>query len=191
MNFRLENNGIVSAKFINLQITDFNSACQFVASLPYKRNSDKNDPLCLFNDNGGTCSTKHAALRKLALENNCDDIKLILGIFKMDSEYSHLIKGTLDSHNLSYIPEAHNYLFIENNYFDFTSPNASYSKLQKKILIEKEIEFDQITTFKIAYHKAYLEKWIIDEGTEFTLDEVWEIREKCISDLQKREELEV
>lgn len=184
MNFRIENNGIVSARFIEQKITDFNSACQFVASLSYRRNSDKNDLLCLFNDNGGTCSTKHATLRKLAIENNRQDVKLILGIFKMDSEYSHLIRETLDSNQLSYIPEAHNYLLIGDTYFDFTSTVASYSKFQEIILIEKEIEYDQITDFKIAYHKAYLEKWIIDEGSKFTLNEVWEIREKCISDLQ-------
>lgn len=184
MNFSIENNGIVSSRFITQKITDFNSACQFVAALPYKRNLDKNDLLCLFTDQGGTCSTKHATLRRLAIENEQHHVKLILGIFKMDSEYSPLITRTLDLHQLSYIPEAHNYLLIDGTYFDFTSPNASYSKFEQKLLIEKEIEFDQITNFKIAYHKSYLEKWILDEGSKLTLDEIWEIREKCISDLQ-------
>ncbi len=95
-------------------------ACKHISNLPYKRNSDKNNIQCVFNDLGGTCSTKHAVLRKLALENKHPEIRLILGIFKMDSEYTFKIKNTLQKFNLNYIPEAHNYLKIEDEYFDFT-----------------------------------------------------------------------
>jgi len=80
--------GIISNEFLKRNITDFNSACKYVSELPYKRNSDKKNIQCVFDDLGGTCSTKPAILRKLALENDQQDVKLILGIFKMDAAYS-------------------------------------------------------------------------------------------------------
>lgn len=113
-NFKIQKDkGIVSEQFLNRNIHDFYSACHYISMLPYKRNTDKHDILCVFNDSGGTCSTKHAVLRKLALENDAAEIKLILGIFKMDAGYTGKIKNTLEKFNLEYIPEAHNYLKIE------------------------------------------------------------------------------
>lgn len=113
-NFKIQKDkGIVSEQFLNRNIHVFYSACHYISMLPYKRNTDKHDILCVFNDSGGTCSTKHAVLRKLALENDAAEIKLILGIFKMDAGYTGKIKNTLEKFNLEYIPEAHNYLKIE------------------------------------------------------------------------------
>lgn len=70
-NFEIhKDKGIISDEFLNRNITDFHSACKLVSELPYKRNSNKNNIQCVFDDLGGTCSTKHSVLRKLALENN-------------------------------------------------------------------------------------------------------------------------
>lgn len=180
--------GRVSEKFTELNIHDFETACQYIAALPYKRNQDKNNILCVFEDKGGTCSTKHALLRKLALENNKAQVQLMLGIFKMNSEYASSIKNTLRQYELSYIPEAHNYLKINDQYYDFTKPQSDDNKFKDSILAEVEIEYDQITTMKIAIHKEFLQKWLNDEKISYSLDEIWEIREKCIADLQKPEE---
>ncbi|MCW3162403.1 hypothetical protein [Chryseobacterium oryctis] len=179
--------GIVSKRFSEFDISKFSSACNFIAELPYKRNQNKDNITCVFDDNGGTCSTKHAVLRKLALENNQENVKLMLGIFKMDAEYAPSIKNTLDKYQLKYIPEAHNYLKIDNQYFDFTKPNSSYKNFEQKILLETEIEYNQISSEKILLHKKYLEEWLVEKGIKYTLDEVWEIREKCIEDLQKQD----
>lgn len=186
-NFKIESSGIISKEFLELNILDLNSACRFVAELPYKRNSDKNNLKCIFEDFGGTCSTKHATLRKLALENNSEKIKLMLGIFKMDSNYAPKIKSTLYKHNLRYIPEAHNYLKIGNEYFDFTQPNAKYSDFKSKIIVETEIEFDEIASKKVEIHRNFLQEWI-KENNGYSLEEIWEIREKCIQDLQKNDD---
>lgn len=183
MNFKIENKGIISKKFLELQILDFKFACQYVSFLPYKRNLDKNNLACIFEDNGGTCSTKHATLRKLALENSHENVKLMLGIFKMDSVYAPKIKHTLDTYNLKYIPEAHNYLKIDSDYLDFTKPNSKYSDFKSKILEEREIEFNQINSEKIQLHQDFLRKWII-ENNDYSLEEIWKIREICIKDLQ-------
>lgn len=189
-NFEIhKDQGVISNEFLNRNITDFHSACKYVSELPYKRNSDKNNIQYVFDDFGGTCSTKHAVLRKLALENNQQDVKLILGIFKMDAEYTQKIKSTLEKFSLNYIPEAHNYLKIDDEYFDFTKPNSNYADFKSKLLIEREIEFSEIVEEKILFHKDFLEKWIIDENIPYSLDEIWNVREQCIKDLQKNDEV--
>ena len=182
-NFKIENSGIVSEKFVSLKIFDFNSACEFVAQLPYKRNSDKNNLLCIFEDNAGTCSTKHATLRKLALENHHGNILLMLGIFKMDEAYAPKIKQTLSTYNLEYIPEAHNYLKIDNEYFDFTRSDSQYSDFKAEILVETEIEFNQINSKKIEIHRNFLQNWLTQNST-YNVEEIWKIREMCIKNLQ-------
>lgn len=45
----------------------------------------------------------------------------------MDADYTEKIKNTLEKFNLNHIPEAHNYLKIEDEYFDFTKPNSDYN----------------------------------------------------------------
>lgn len=185
MNFQIESNNIISSKFKELNIFDFSSAAQYVAELKYKRNQNKDSITCIFEDNAGTCSTKHAALRKLALENNRGGIKLMLGIFKMDAEYSPLIKNTLEKYNLKYIPEAHNYLKNGDEYFDFTRLNSNYNEFKNQILAETEIEFDEISDKKISIHKNFLSQWLKEQDLTFSPEEIWKIREECISDLQK------
>lgn len=184
MNFQIQPSGAVSNNFLDSNITDFQSACEFIAQLPYKRNLQKEDVMCVFKDNGGTCSTKHAVLRKLAMEQNQLNVKLTLGIFKMDAIYSSKIQATLEKHQLAYIPEAHNYLKIGTEYFDFTTPNSNYESFQSNILVEQEIEYNEITAKKVAIHKAFLEAWKISEKIDYSLSEIWQIREQCISDLQ-------
>ena len=190
-NFLIKNKGMISACFLEKNITDFYSACQYISKLPYKRNFEKNKIQCVFEDLGGTCSTKHAVLRKLALENNQPNVKLILGIFQMDSEYTNKIKNTLEEFKLDYIPEAHNYLKIDDEYFDFTKPESDYNQFKNKLLIEREIEFDEIVDEKIIFHKNFLQKWIDTELVSYNLDEIWDIRERCIKDLQKNDETEI
>ncbi len=185
MNFKIHPFGYVSNSFLALNVFDFESACKFIAHLPYKRNNQKENILCVMVENGGTCSTKHAILRKLALEQNQKDVKLMLGIFKMDVNYSPKIKATLNKNQLEYIPEAHNYLKIETSYFDFTTPNANYASFQSKIIEEQEIECNEITTQKVVIHKTFLENWLVSEKKELTLSEIWQIREQCIADLQR------
>ncbi|WP_332453152.1 hypothetical protein [Chryseobacterium aquaticum] len=186
-----QNNGIISDEFLNRNIRDFHAACEYISNLPYKRNLDKSNIQCVFNDLGGTCSTKHAVLRKLALENKHPEIRLILGIFKMDSEYTFKIKNTLQEFNLNYIPEAHNYLKIEDEYFDFTKPDSHYNQFKDKLLIEKEIEYNEITSVKVSFHKDFLMRWIAEENILYNLDEIWKIREQCIKDLQQNDTIEI
>ncbi|MBW8362066.1 MAG: hypothetical protein K0M56_07780 [Kaistella sp.] len=183
-NFQINFSGSISELFLNKGIRDFKSACNFIANLPYRRNSAKSNIYCVLEESAGTCSTKHLTLRKLALENNHEEVKLLTGIFKMDAEYSVLIKNTLEEKHLSYIPEAHNYLEIEGQYYDFTKRRSTYNDFKNKLILEKETEYDRIIEEKTALHQNFLKEWISMKNIPYTFEEIWDIREKCIQDLQ-------
>lgn len=178
-------NGIVSKSFNNLNIKSFTEACKWVERLDYKRNLDKNNKLVLFDELCGTCSTKHALLKRLAEENGSTNLKLVLGIFAMSGKNTPSVKNVLDRYKLKYIPEAHNYLQYHNHMFDFTGIGVDETKFKVDLLEELEISSDQITDYKVQYHKEFLSRWIETNKIPYTLDKLWEIREECIAALAK------
>ena len=183
-NFKIQQNGEISTEFLKRNIHTFSEATEFINNLNYGRNENKNDLKTIFTDNCGTCSTKHSILKKLAEENNKSEIKLILGIFKMNANNTSEIKETLKKNNLEYIPEAHNYLKYVNEIYDFTKIGSKPSDFENDLLEEIEILPNQITTFKVEYHKKFLQNWLNENNNiELNLNELWKIREECIQNL--------
>jgi hypothetical protein len=176
----------ISTCFLNHNINTFSLAAEFIKRLPYQRNKNKEDLTTVFTDACGTCSTKHAVLKQLAIENNRDDLALMLGIFKMNGHNTPKIAGTLKQYNLQCIPEAHNYLKFEGHILDYTFPNSQNNDFEQDLLEEIIIQPNQITNFKVAYHSAYLKKWLIENYIPYSLDEIWNIRELCIQQLSKK-----
>ena len=158
-NFNIISNEEISQLFRQNNCFDFLSASEFVRNLPYRRNTDKDNLATVFTDHCGTCSTKHALLKKLAEENDQSDFKLILGIFRMNGENTPKIKSVLEtlrepqSDNLEYIPEAHNYLKFRNQILDYTKKNSSENDFVNDLLEEIEIEPHQINQFKVEFHR--------------------------------------
>lgn len=184
MDFEIKPAGTVSEKFLGMGITNFKGASQFVRHLPYRRNTDKTDLMTVFNDGYGTCSTKHALLKQLAGENSTGDLQLILCIFKMNARNTPKVTTTLEKHGLDYVPEAHNYLKYQGQILDFTGPGFDPGNYEQDILEETEIMPAQITGFKVAHHRTFLQKWLEETpGIKYSLDELWTIRERCIADL--------
>lgn len=175
----------ISSHFLKLGIVDFMEACNYVKNLPYKRNRNKADDLCVLSDLGGTCSTKHAILKNLATENNFAEVDLMLCIFRMNAENTTKIAAVLSKYFLKEIPEAHNYLKIENEIFDSTTKNSRPENFINDLVLEIEIQPAQINDFKIEFHQNYLLKYL-QENPEipYSLEEFWKIREECISALQ-------
>ena len=68
--FDIKSTGQISKEFVDRNILTFNQATLFIKELAYGRNADKNNLTSVFMDNCGTCSTKHALLKRLADENN-------------------------------------------------------------------------------------------------------------------------
>lgn len=182
--FEIKPKGVISTGFLQRDISSFREAADYVQNLPYGRNPDKMDLATLFTDQCGTCSTKHALLRQLAIEQGFEEIRLILGMIKMSAGNTPQIAGTLNKHQLQYIPEAHNYLKFRDRIYDYTRPGFSLTANKEDMLAEIEISPAQITGFKVNFHKNYLASWL-HENPEITWSaaELWHIREQCIQDL--------
>lgn len=183
-NFDLYPNGQISKHFIDLGLRDFISAANFIKGLPYRRNKIKADLSTVFFDRCGTCSTKHAVLKQVCIENNIETVRLILGIFKMNKLNTPGVALTLEKYELEYIPEAHTYLTIGTTKLDCTKTNSLSIRFAEDLLSEIEIEPTQIADFKVNYHKDYLKSWLSVQTTiKYSLTELWAIREQCIEDL--------
>lgn len=154
-----------------------------VQNLPYNRNANRHDLSLVIKEMKGTCSSKHAALKKIAEENNIQNVKLILCLYKMNGANTPGIGKVLEEYSIEYIPEAHCYLKIDGIKHDLTNPNSDIARIENDVLEEKEITADQVAEFKVDFHKSFLRKWIEQSAIKYTFIEVWEIREKCIEAL--------
>lgn len=128
----------------------FEEACIYVKNMPYKRNSDKENIYVIIKENGGTCGTKHAYLKRIAEEFSMKNVQLMLGIFMMNAKNTPKIKPVLEKYNLLEMPEAHNYLRVEGKILDCTRKNASENDFVNELVEEIEIEPNQITDFKVT-----------------------------------------
>lgn len=182
--FEIKSKGQISKEFIDRNILTFNQASLFIRQLTYGRNADKNNLASVFTDNCGTCSTKHALLKRLADENNFEKVKLIVGLFKMNKKNMPEISETLQKNQLEYIPEAHCYLKFEDQILDMTKINSKPTDFLDDLIEEIEISPEQITDYKVNYHKNYLVTWLDkNEQINLSLNDIWKIREQCIQDL--------
>jgi len=182
--FEIKSKGQISKEFIDRDILTFNQASIFVRQLAYGRNADKNNLASVFTDNCGTCSTKHALLKKLADENNFEKVKLIVGLFQMNKKNTPEISETLQKNQLEYIPEAHCYLKFEDQIIDLTKINSKPTDFLDDLIEEIEISPEQITDYKVNYHKNYIVTWLDkNEQINLSLNDIWIIREQCIQDL--------
>ncbi len=183
-NFNINPTGKISQAFLQRNVFTFKQASEYVKQLPYGRNANKEDLAGIFIDNCGTCSTRHALLKQLAGENNFEGLNLVLGLFKMNAVNTPKISSTLQKYQLAYIPEAHNYLRFDGQIIDCTTANSKPEDFINDLIEEIVIEPEQITGFKVAYHKNYLKQWLLSNtSVMYSLEELWNIREQCIQDL--------
>lgn len=182
--FPLRDVGPLSRACMALSYSSFSEVALFVKQLPYARNADKTDLTCILNDKGGTCSTKHAFVKALADEYAFEGLDLVLGLFRMSGTNTPKVGGTLAQANLPYMPEAHNYLRYQGQIIDLTNARSAAADFDTELIKELIIQPNQITDFKVAFHKAYLAEWLqTNPQLPYNLDELWIIREQCIKDL--------
>lgn len=179
--FPLILNGICSNAFKKLQIFQFKDACKFVCSLPYQRIVNKSDPLAVLVEAHGTCSTKHALLKRLADEQNQTKISLQLGIFEMNDNNTPVLSPLLKENQLQAIPEAHCYLKYNECRFDFTGNDKIKLDIEKEIIAEYEINPTDIFTRKQEIHKNFHIQWLLaNKINHLNQQQVWQLREECI-----------
>jgi len=176
-------NDQLTKKLKTIGIKNWSKLIEYIQQLPYGRTSNRRDLSLVISEHKGTCSSKHALLKEVADLNGIKGIDLIIGIYKMSEANTPGIGDELSKNGLAYIPEAHCYLKVDGIQTDYTATDASFQKIQNDILEEIAITPDQITSFKVDYHQAYLKSWLKTQKSHRTFEEVWQIREKCIHNL--------
>lgn len=170
---------------MNNQFKTFEEACNFVKNLPYKRNVNKENIYAIIEENGGTCSTKHAYLKRISDEFSTENVQLMICIFMMNENNSPKIKSVLEKYNLLEMPEAHNYLRMEGKIIDCTRKGSSENDFIDDLVEEIEINPSQITDFKVQFQKDFIQKYLLQHPEiQYSLEEFWKIREECILALQ-------
>lgn len=181
---RLTKAGPVSDAFRALGVEDLAGAARHVRALPYGRISDRLGWATLvLAEHRGTCTTKHALLAELAREQGVP-LELTLGIYEMGEANTPGVGAVLARHGLSTIPEAHCYLTHGGRRIDVTRDVTPEQRIDR-FLHEEPIAPAQIGDYKIALHRRVLADWIgrMPEARRMSLDQVWAIREACITAL--------
>jgi hypothetical protein len=179
----------LSKEFKKLGISDWNKLLNYVKSLPYGRNADRGDFDLVIKEKKGTCSSKHALIKKMADLNSIPDIKLILAIYRMNETNTPGIGKELPQYKLSYLPEAHCFLKIGKQRVDLTRSNADIKFIEQDIIEEMEIQPEQVVEFKVVHHKKFISEWIKTNNLDLSFEQVWKLRENCIANLEQNNKL--
>lgn len=174
--------GPVSALFSQQGVTSFSEALEWAHRLPYGRNTDRADFMCIFRENCGTCSTKHAALYALCQENGIKEAQLIVVICKLDTELDPRVEGFLHELGVDFFPEAHCFIHYAGQDIDVTFPDQTPT-VKVSILHRYSIQAEQIGDYKLALHHDYLRQWLKEKGLSYSFDELWSKREAWIASL--------
>jgi hypothetical protein len=134
--------GSMSNKFLEMGITTFKEACLHVHNLDYGYNSDKDNPMILFIEQKGSCTTKHGVIASLAKELDIPLYKKV-GIYKLIEEILTGTNAILEKYNLPYVPMVHCFLIYKDYRFDLTEGNNN----GKNISIESFIHEEKVTPF--------------------------------------------
>ena len=185
LDYKLTSNDDLTSLATQKSVATWNQLVEYVKKVPYGRTSDKSDLGLVIVENTGTCSSKHAFLKKIADLNHIPNVKLILSIFRMNLLNTPKVASVLTNHQMGYMPEAHCYLKFNNECIDVTSKHLDFSKIKHDIVEEIEIKPEQVITFKEEFHKKFIKDWIIKEDLTRSFEQIWDIREQCIANLSK------
>jgi hypothetical protein len=172
----------VSAQFLALGLEEYRAAARFVNQLPYGRNADRANFRLVLPEHRGTCSTKHALLAALAIEQRLQ-VHLTLGIFEMSERNTPGVGAVLSKHALAFVPEAHCYLTYDGIRIDVTRSVVIPSEPIARCLHEENIAPEQLGDYKVSMHQAWVRDWVTREIPSRDWKQVWKIREECIAAL--------
>lgn len=109
-------------------IITYNELIKFIKELPYGRNLNRTDLSLVIREKKGSCSSKHALLKKVADLNRIEQVQLMLGIYRMNEKNTPNIGTALNDCPFDYIPEARCYVKISNIRTDYTTAQSDLKK---------------------------------------------------------------
>jgi hypothetical protein len=116
--------GTVADAFLAMGIQRFVEACRHVHGLPYGYSSDRDDPMILFKERFGSCTTKHATIASLAQELVLP-ISRGVGIYAMTEAIVTGAGRITAAYGLPYVPMIHCYLECQGLKVDLTEGNRN------------------------------------------------------------------
>ncbi|MGD9330513.1 MAG: hypothetical protein PVJ53_04325 [Desulfobacterales bacterium] len=116
--------GPIARAFLERGLTSFIEACRHVRAMPYGYNGSREDPLIIFRDNQGSCTTKHMAVGLLAGELNLP-VNQYIGIYAMDEALVNGAGRVAADYGLPYIPVVHCFLSDGTRRVDLTEGNRN------------------------------------------------------------------
>jgi len=183
-NFRIHASGALSEAVRGEALAAFEQLAEYVRSLPYGRTSNTMDPLAVLRDKRGTCSSKHHLLAAVAHECGHPEVRLTVGVYEMCEQNTPGVGAVLRSAALASIPEAHCYLTVGGERFDFTGlPSGSASPFDA-LLGEHFVSPEALAQTKRLLHAQAMAAWAASAGV--TADSAWATREACVAALTGR-----
>lgn len=176
----LKNKGPITAQFLNVGCTTFEQAALYVRHLPYHRNASPLESDCVLTEKQGTCSSKHYLLISLVKEQAWEGFQLCCGIFKMNAINTPTSASVLRAEQLNYLPEAHCYLYYHEQLLDFTASHWNTDNFKNDLLKEQALNPSNYPYEKVLLHQNFIKEWIVKHSIPYTLEAVWELRERCI-----------
>ncbi|MFX1463516.1 MAG: hypothetical protein ACFFBF_10800 [Promethearchaeota archaeon] len=157
-NAEIEDKGKISKKFLELGISSFREACDYVHNVEYGFNSDYDDEMIFFKENKGSCTSKHAVISGLAEELNIPLYKHV-GVYKLTEEISSGAQEILKKYDIPYVPMVHCFLVYKDFRFDLTEGNCN----GKNITLEEFIHEEKVNPFISRKEEYLLFKRILKE----------------------------
>lgn len=162
-------------------IKDWAVLVEYIRMLPYGRNKNRTDLSLVLKEGKGTCSSKHALLKTLADLNGVEDVSLWLVIFRMNGSNTPAIQTLLADSKFDFIPEAHCVIQQYGFYSDVTNATSDFGQIENDVMASVQITPKQVGKFKAEYHQQFLKTWLADLGRADEFDDLWKLREACIS----------
>ena len=120
----ITDSGPIARAFLARGWATFGEACRQVHRMPYGYNTTREDPLVLFRENQGSCTTKHMAVGLLAAELGLPIHKFI-GIYPMTEALVTGAARVAAEHGLPYTPVVHCFLSDGTVRVDLTEGNRN------------------------------------------------------------------
>lgn len=159
----------------------FSTFGQFAAHvklLTYGRPTNTDDPLAVLHEKRGTCSSKHQLLAAVAHQCGHTEVLLTVGIYEMSEENTPGVGAALGAASQVSIPEAHCYLAIGGERFDFTGLPSGQTSPFDALIAEHVVLPGDLPTTKARLHQQALARWAAEVGV--SPRDAWAIRETCI-----------
>jgi len=174
-------NGPISQIFLDLNISTFQTACAHVKAMTYGPNSDNQNSLILFEENQGTCTTKHGAIARLAQELEIPVYKN-LGFYRLNNEIVNDINNIFACLGLSFIPQIHCFLEFETNRIDLTEGNCNGKNKTIEdydfvIRVQPDLTHQQHEIYYLEHLAKY--RKLAPELQRFTDEQILILLEEC------------